>query len=154
MIGALIVVAAVLVQVMLVNRVPLPAGAVPDLVLLAVVGVSLMRGPAAGTVIGFSAGLLADLMPPTAHLVGQYAFVLAIIGYVAGRGVGGPVTTVVLCVLAEPLLSAAVSGLVGDPRVTLGELTDRAPITVVYTLLLAPAVIWLTARGRAPGYAA
>ncbi|WP_433431595.1 rod shape-determining protein MreD [Nonomuraea sp. CA-141351] len=148
MIGGLSVLLALLAQVMLVNRVPLPGGGAPDLVLLAVIGAALGRGAQYGAVLGFCTGLLVDIMPPTAHLVGQYAFVLAVVGYVAGRGAGGPVTTVVLCVLLAPLLAAFVVGLLSDPRVTMSTLTDRVPITVVYTLLFSPIVIWLTTRGR------
>ncbi|MEV0619014.1 rod shape-determining protein MreD [Nonomuraea sp. NPDC050404] len=148
MIGGVSVVLALLAQVMLVNRVPLPAGGTPDLVLLAVIGASLARGPAAGAVLGFFAGLLVDVIPPSAHLVGQYAFVLALVGYVAGRGAGGPATTIVLCVLMAPLLAAAVGGLISDPRVTMTTLTERVPVTIVYTLLISPVVIWLTTRGR------
>ncbi|MEV5328466.1 rod shape-determining protein MreD [Nonomuraea fastidiosa] len=148
MIGGFSVVLALLAQVMLVNRMALPGGGAPDLVLLAVIGTSLTRGAAPGAVLGFCTGLLVDVMPPTAHLVGQYAFVLALVGYVAGRGAGGPVTTVVLCVLMAPLLAAAVGGLISDPRVSLATLTEQVPVTIVYTLLVSPIVIWLTTRGR------
>ncbi|MFG1698883.1 rod shape-determining protein MreD [Nonomuraea sp. NPDC049309] len=148
MIGGFSVVLALLAQVMLVNRMALPGGGAPDLVLLAVIGISLTRGAAPGAVLGFCTGLLVDVMPPTAHLVGQYAFVLALVGYVAGRGAGGPVTTVVLCVLMAPLLAAAVGGLISDPRVSLATLTEQVPVTIVYTLLVSPIVIWLTTRGR------
>ncbi|MGW0805017.1 rod shape-determining protein MreD [Nonomuraea sp. NPDC002799] len=147
-IGGLTVLLALLAQVMLVNRVSLPAGGAPDLVLLAVVGAALARGPASGAVFGFFAGLLVDIMPPSAHLMGQYAFVLALVGFIAGRGAGGPVTTVVLCVLVAPLLAAAVGGLISDPRVTVSTLTEQVPVTVVYTLLVSPIVIWLATRGR------
>ncbi|MGP3958893.1 rod shape-determining protein MreD [Nonomuraea sp. 3N208] len=152
MIGGVSVLLALLAQVMLVNRVPLPAGGAPDLVLLAVVGAALGRGAASGATLGFFAGLLVDIMPPTAHLVGQYAFVLALVGYIAGRGAGGPVTTVVLCVLLAPLLAAAVGMLISDPRVTMSTLIEQVPVTVVYTLLVSPIVIWLTTRGRRPRY--
>lgn len=152
MIAWVSVLVASLAQVMLVNRVPFPAGGTPDLVLLAVVGAALTRGAASGAMLGFFAGLLVDVMPPTAHLVGQYAFVLALAGYIAGRGAGGPVTTVVLCVLIAPLLSAAVSMLISDPRVTTSTLIEQVPVTVVYTLLVSPIVIWLTARDRRPRY--
>lgn len=148
MISGVSVVLALLAQVMVVNRVTLPGGGAPDLVLLAVIGASLARGAAAGAVLGFFAGLLVDVMPPSAHLVGQYAFVLALVGYVAGRGAGGPATTVVLCVLIAPLLAAAVGGLISDPRVSMSTLTEQAPVTIVYTLLFAPMVIWLTTRDR------
>lgn len=150
MIAPLVLVAAILVQVMLVNRLPLPMGA-PDVVLLTVIGLALTRGPLAGAVLGFCGGLLADLMPPTAHMVGQYAFVYALIGFVAGRGVGGAgntVTTVIVCVLAAPLLAAAVGGLIGDVRVTPESMAEVMAVTAVYTLLLAPVVVWLITRGR------
>ncbi|MCA2229884.1 MULTISPECIES: rod shape-determining protein MreD [Nonomuraea] len=148
MIVGLCVLAAVLLQVMLINRLPLPAGGAPDVVLLVVVAMALLRGPAAGAIIGFCAGLLVDIVPPTAHLVGQYAFVFALVGYVAGRGVGGPATTVVLCVLMAPLVSAALGGLIADPRVTLSTLTEQVPVTVVYTLIVSPLAIWLVTRER------
>ncbi|MGP3929493.1 rod shape-determining protein MreD [Nonomuraea sp. KM88] len=150
MIGGLSVVIALLAQVMLVNRLPLPGGGAPDLVLLALIGTALSRGAASGAMVGFFAGLLVDVIPPTAHLLGQYAFVLALVGYVAGHGAGGPVTTVVLCVLMAPLLAAGVGGLISDSRVTMSTLTEQVPVTVVYTLLVSPIVIWLTTRaGRA-----
>ncbi|WP_113698784.1 rod shape-determining protein MreD [Nonomuraea lactucae] len=153
MTGVLIVLATVLVQVIMVNRVALPGGATPDLVVLAVIGVAMARGPAAGAVIGFCAGLLVDVMPPTAHLLGHYAFVLAIVGYLAGRGLGTPVTTVMLCVVIAPLLAAGLGGLISDPRVTVGTLTDQVPLTIAYTLILSPIVMWLYNRGTRPGYA-
>lgn len=152
MIGGLVVVVALLAQVMLVNRLPLPAGGAPDLVLLAVVGVALGRGPVTGAVLGFFIGLLVDVVPPTAHLMGQYAFVFALVGYVAGRGAGGPATTVVLCVLMAPVLAAAVGGLIADPRVTLATLIGQVPVTIVYTLAVAPLAIWLATRSRQPRY--
>lgn len=147
------VLAALLVQFMLVNRLPLPAGGAPDLVLLAVVGAALTRGPAAGAMLGFGAGLLVDLAPPTAHVAGLYAFVFSLVGYLAGRGVGGRAVTVVVCVLLAPLLAAAVSGLLSDPRVTAATLTQQVPVTVVCTLVVAPVVVWLVSRGTRERYA-
>ena len=151
MIAALVLAAAVLLQVTVVNRLALPAHGTPDLVLLVVIGIALLRGRVAGAVIGFSAGLLVDLAPPTAHVIGQYAFVFALVGYVAGRGVRGVVVTVIVCVLATPLLAAAVGGLIGDPRVSLASLAVVVPVTVAYTLVFAPLVMWLSLRLREMG---
>jgi rod shape-determining protein MreD len=47
-----------------------------------------------------------------------------------------------------PLLAAAVGGLISDPRVTMSTLTEQVPVTIVYTLLVSPIVIWLTTRKR------
>ncbi|WP_157246515.1 rod shape-determining protein MreD [Nonomuraea typhae] len=154
MIAVLVVLATVLVQLTLVNRLPLPAGGVPDLVLLAVVGVAMLRGPVAGAVIGFCSGLLVDVVPPVAHVAGEYAFVLTVVGFLAGRGLGGVVSTVMACVLVAPLLAAAVGGLIGEEGVTLEALVARAPVTVMYTLVAAPVVIWAVTRGKQPRYAA
>ncbi|MBB5083739.1 rod shape-determining protein MreD [Nonomuraea endophytica] len=153
MIPALVVVVAVLLQLILVNRLPLPGGGMPDLVLLAVVGVAMMRGPAMGAAIGFCSGLLVDVVPPTAHVAGEYAFVLTVVGFLAGRGLGGVVPTVVACILAAPLLAAVVGGLVGEQGVTLAAVAVKAPVTVVYTLVAAPVVIWAVTRGKQPRYA-
>ncbi|MET7466079.1 rod shape-determining protein MreD [Nonomuraea sp. NPDC005501] len=149
----LLVPLVVLAQVILVNRVPLPGGGTPDLVLLAVTGLAMTRAPAAGAVLGFCAGLLVDIMPPAAHLMGQYALALAVVGYVAGRGVGNPVVTIAVCVLLGPSLAVAVGLLISDPRVTLTMLIEQMPLTIAYTMILSPVVLWATGRGREPGYA-
>lgn len=43
--AVLAVIAALLLQLTVVNRLSLPAGGVPDLVLLVLIGVALSRGP-------------------------------------------------------------------------------------------------------------
>jgi rod shape-determining protein MreD len=58
-------------------------GGVPDLLLVTLVCVALLRGPAAGAVAGFWAGLLID----TANLetLGVTSFLLTVAGYWIGR---------------------------------------------------------------------
>ena len=80
--SSLIVVALVL-QVSVLARLHLP-GAVPDLLLLTVLGLALVYGHVGGALVGFAAGLLADLAPPADHAAGRYALVLCVIGYLAG----------------------------------------------------------------------
>ncbi|SDI32276.1 rod shape-determining protein MreD [Sinosporangium album] len=141
---------ALLMQLTVINLLPLPGGAAPDLVLLVVVAAAMVRGAASGAVIGFCAGLLSDLLPPVVHPVGQYALVMCLVGFVAGRlserspRAGVPV--VVACVVGGPLIAAAVGGLLGDPRVSLGGLEATLPLTVVYTLLAAPLLVWVVRR--------
>src|SRR3954454_10264420 len=79
---ALIVVAMVL-QVSVLARLHLP-GAVPDLLLLTVLGLALVYGHVGGALVGFGAGPLAGLAPPADHAAGRYALVLCVIGYLAG----------------------------------------------------------------------
>jgi len=76
---------AVVCQLAVVNRAPLPGGAVPDLVLLVVVAVAVNTGPLTGLLAGFAGGLALDVAPPGGHLAGQYALVFCLTGYACGR---------------------------------------------------------------------
>lgn len=98
-----LIVVALMIQVSVLARLHLP-GAVPDLLLLTVLGLALVYGHVGGALIGFGAGLLADLAPPADHAVGRYALVLCVIGYLAGlvkpesgqvRSATGPMAVVV-----------------------------------------------------------
>jgi rod shape-determining protein MreD len=141
-----LVVVALVVQVSVLARLQLP-GAVPDLLLLTVLGLALVYGHLAGAFIGFGAGLLADLAPPADHAAGRYALVLCLIGYLAGlarpengrlRSATAPMLVVVAAAIGTTLLYAGVGALVGDTaarHVGLGSLLFTAAL---YDLLLAP----------------
>ncbi|MFF3246828.1 rod shape-determining protein MreD [Streptomyces sp. NPDC002870] len=141
-----LVVVALVIQVSILARLQLP-GAVPDLLLLVVLGLALVYGHMAGAFIGFGAGLLADLAPPADHAAGRYALVLCVIGYLAGlarpdngqlKSATGPMVVVVAAAIGSTLLYAGVGALVGDTaarHVGLGSLLFTA---AVYDLLLAP----------------
>ncbi|MFF9910392.1 rod shape-determining protein MreD [Streptomyces sp. NPDC013457] len=146
LLSSTLVVVALVVQVSVLARLQLP-GAVPDLVLLTVLGLALVYGPVSGSLIGFGAGLLSDLAPPADHAAGRYALVLCVIGYLAGlarpdngklKSASGPMAVVVAAALGSTLLYAGVGALVGDTaarHVGLGFLLLTAAI---YDLLLAP----------------
>ncbi|MFF1353868.1 rod shape-determining protein MreD [Streptomyces sp. NPDC058297] len=141
-----LVVVALVVQVCVLARLQLP-GAVPDLVLLTVVGLALVYGHVGGAFIGFGAGLLADLAPPADHAAGRYALVLCVVGYLVGlakpdngqlRSAFGPMVVVVAAAIGSTLLYAGVGALVGDTaarHVGIGSLLFTAAL---YDLLLAP----------------
>ncbi|MCF3122891.1 MULTISPECIES: rod shape-determining protein MreD [Streptomyces] len=141
-----LVVVALVIQVSVLARLQLP-GAVPDLVLLTVLGLALVYGHVGGALIGFGAGLLSDLAPPADHAAGRYALVLCVIGYLAGlakpeggrlRSATGPLVVVVGAAIGSTLLYAGVGSLVGDTaarHVGLGGLLFTAAL---YDLLLAP----------------
>jgi rod shape-determining protein MreD len=142
-----LVLTAAVLQATLVNRLPLP-GAGPDLVLLVVIGLALVVGPTAGASIGFGAGLLVDLMPPTSTEVGRWALVLCVIGYLAGQiqlDVRRPVWMVMGAVAGLSaltiLLFAGVGLLFGDERIEPTVVVATTVSTVLYDLLLAPFVI-------------
>jgi rod shape-determining protein MreD len=150
MIPAAAVILAMIVQVVVVNRLPLPGGAGPDLVLLVVIAYAVARGAQAGAVLGFGAGLAVDVLPPADHVIGQYALVLCLIGFLAGRAVertsAALVPAVVVSVLAAPLIAAGVAALLGDPRITWPHLVSVLPAILVYNLLAAPLVVAGTGR--------
>ncbi|MEU8886532.1 rod shape-determining protein MreD [Streptomyces sp. NPDC048442] len=149
LLSATLVVVALVVQVTVLARLQLP-GAVPDLTLLVVLGLAFVYGHVSGALIGFGAGLLADLAPPADHAAGRYALVLCVIGYLAGlakpengrlRSATGPMLVVVAAALGSTLLYAGVGALVGDTaarHVGLGGLLFTAAL---YDLLLAPFVV-------------
>ena len=84
--------AAVVVQLTVVNRLPLPAAA-PDLVLLAVTAIAVCTSPLAGTLAGFAGGLALDVAPPASHYAGEYALIFCLAGYGAARAGRAPSTT-------------------------------------------------------------
>ncbi|WP_043676363.1 rod shape-determining protein MreD [Streptomyces xylophagus] len=144
-----LVVVALVIQVSVLARLHLP-GAVPDLLLLTVLGLAMVYGHVTGALIGFGAGLLADLAPPADHAAGRYALVLCVIGYFAGlakpengrlKSATGPMAVVVAAAIGATLLYAGVGALVGDTaarHVGLGSLLFTAAL---YDLLLAPFVV-------------
>lgn len=146
LLSATLVVVALVLQVAVLGRLQLP-GAVPDLVLLTVVALALVYGHLGGAVIGFGAGLLADLAPPADHAAGRYALVLCLIGYLVGlarpdngrfRSVWGPMLTVVAAAIGSTLLYAGVGALVGDTAARHVGLAGLLFTATLYDLLLAP----------------
>ncbi|MFK4150006.1 rod shape-determining protein MreD [Streptomyces sp. NPDC004065] len=144
-----LVVVALVVQVSVLSRLHLP-GAVPDLLLLTVLGLAMVYGHVGGALVGFGAGLLADLAPPADHAAGRYALVLCVIGYLAGlikpetgqvRSATGPMAVVVAAAVGSTLLYAGVGALVGDTAARHVGLPGLLLSAAVYDLLLAPFVV-------------
>ncbi|MFF0778801.1 rod shape-determining protein MreD [Streptomyces sp. NPDC003720] len=153
-----LVVVALVIQVSVLARLHLP-GAVPDLLLLTVLGLAMVYGHVGGALVGFGAGLLADLAPPADHAAGRYALVLCVIGYFAGlirpengrlKSATGPMAVVVAAAVGSTLLYAAVGALVGDTAARHVGLPGLLFSAALYDLLLAPFVVpgimWLARR--------
>jgi rod shape-determining protein MreD len=163
LLSAVLVVGALIVQVSVLARLQLP-GAVPDLLLLVVLGLAMVYGHTTGALTGFAAGLLADVAPPAEHAVGRYALVLCLIGYVAGltkpdngqhRSATVPMLVVASAAVSSTLLYAGVGALVGETAAGQVGLLPLLFTATVYDLLLAPFVVplimWVARRTeRAP----
>jgi rod shape-determining protein MreD len=156
--------AAVVIQLTVVNRLPLPgldvpgSTGAPDLVLLLVAAIAVCTSPAVGAVTGFAGGLALDVAPPAAHYAGEYALVFCLVGYAAARvvqviwnmtGERDPVTTFAVMAAAAAAGEAgkaALGMLLSDPEVTTAAVTRVLPGAVLYDLLLAPLAYWLVTR--------
>jgi rod shape-determining protein MreD len=154
--AALLIVVGLVVQVSVFARLGLP-GAVPDLLLLVVISLAMTYGPTPGCVIGFAAGLCADLAPPADHAAGRYAFVLCLAGYFAGlfasrgtrRSILTPIAVVAVAAAATTVLYAGVGALVGDTAAREVGLTKLMLTAVLYDTILAPFVVpWVMALAR------
>ena len=149
LLSAVLIVVALVVQVSVLARLGLP-GAAPDLMLLVVIGLALVYGPLGGCLVGFWAGLLADLAPPSDHAVGRYALVLCLLGYAVGllrsegghiRSVATPLLVVAAAAFATTLMYAFVGALVGDTAARHVGLPGLLVTAVLYDVLLAPFVV-------------
>ena len=95
-------------------------GGTPDILLLVLIGIGLLRGSVAGALAGFGGGLLLDVL--TLDTLGVTALVLALAGYGVGRygettGRGRahvPVVSVVVVTVLVALLGFFLHFLIGE----------------------------------------
>jgi rod shape-determining protein MreD len=123
-------------------------GVVPDLALIVVVAGAIARGPEFGAILGFGAGLLADLAPPADHVAGRWALALVLVGYLAGRvrqdARSSPLMAVVVVGAASFIgtsVFALSGGFVGDGTLPVGAMLRVIVISMLWDLLLAPLVL-------------
>lgn len=150
--GALLLVVAVVVQVTVLTRLGLP-GATANLVLVTAAAIGCALGSTVGTVAGFAGGLLLDLTPPADHAAGQWALVLTVAGYLAGRlgeDRARPFSVRALAVGALAALATAgyllVSAVLGAGWPNWEELLTVLVATGAYAVLLALLMLPLTSR--------
>jgi rod shape-determining protein MreD len=148
--SALLVGAALLLQLTVVNRLPLPGGGAPDLVLLVAIALALCGGAEAGMLTGFCAGLSLDLAPPAGQLVGEYALVFCIVGYGCGKLRGALGGSALLPLVAAAGAAAAAEalyaglGLALDPaQVTWATVRQVLPSSVLYDVVISSPVVSL-----------
>lgn len=148
-----VIAATLILQVSVANRLPLPGGVQPDLVLLAVVALALVAGSTTGMVTGFLAGLAADIIPPADHTIGRYALVYCLIGYLCGAASAEmdrqslvPFFAVAAGALAGTVLYAGTGMILGDPRAEWATVSSMVPLQVLYDVIASPFVVWAVLR--------
>lgn len=153
---------ALAVEVSVLPRLRLPY-AVPDLMVLVVIGFAAAWGATGGAVIGFAAGLVLDLAPPSVNPIGWHALVLTCVGAMAGRAgrqvgksalrtclLAGVYAAVV--VAADALIAAVLGDGAGLTRPGLAAAIGATALyTAVATPLVVPGVAALARRTRSPG---
>lgn len=145
LLGAAAVLTALLLQLAVIGRLPLP-GAAPDLLLVLVVGFALAEGPLAGIITGFVAGLLADSVGD--HQLGRLALAYVVVGYVTGllqddteRSTLRPFLAVAFGAVAGLTVYAGEAILLGDSRIGVHAIVRSAISTVPYDVILTPFVV-------------
>jgi rod shape-determining protein MreD len=139
-------------------------GVQPDLMLLLAVAGGIAAGPSAGAVLGFSVGLLTDLLFLDTPL-GLSAMVFCLVGYAVGQLQAGvlrsswwlPVITALAACAAGEALFALVGALFGQDELVTGRLPLVAGVVGLLDAALAVVVVPLTRRAfrgpARPGYA-
>jgi rod shape-determining protein MreD len=148
--SAFVILIALILQLTIVNRLALPGGGVPDLPLVAVVALGLGGSPAAGAIAGFFAGLCLDVAPPGSFVVGQYALILCIVGYLSGelgrlvaRSAFLAMAAAAAAAIAGEVMQAALGMLLRDPQVTLAAVRHVLPSSALQDAVAAPLALYL-----------
>jgi len=143
---------ALVLQLTVIDRLPLPGGA-PDLVLLVVVALGLTGGPVAGMLTGFWAGLALDVAPPAGYLVGEHALVFCLVGYGCGRLSGitdrsaaSSLGIAAMAAAGGEVLQVIVGLMFGDPGVSWPAIRIVLPSAVLQDILISPFVVYLMMR--------
>ncbi len=151
--SVIVLAVALLLQLTFVNQLQLPAGGAPDLVLLTVIALALFTSPATGAVTGFCAGLALDLAPPGSYLIGEYALVFCVVGYLCGRIrplVGDSAVLTIAAAMGAAAIGDALSALIGrvisDPDVTWAAVRYVLPSSIVEDVVLAPFLLYAVMR--------
>jgi rod shape-determining protein MreD len=141
---------ALMIQVTVLSRLGLP-GATPDLLVVTLVALAFAYGPFTGVIAGFAAGIAFDLTPPSSGLFGINAIIYIVVGLLAGladldRDRSFIVLTGFAGVFAggAALASAALDALFGSERVIWDQVPGIVLSSMLYAIVLAPFVIWLT----------
>jgi rod shape-determining protein MreD len=131
-------------------------GSPPNVLLLVVAALALVLGPVGGAFVGFFAGLAADVLPPADHLLGRYALVLCVVGYLVGllrdEASDSVLLALVSVAVAAGLATVAyglLGGVLGDGRAGAQSLVFSVPYSIAYDVFLAPFVVpWVMSLAR------
>ncbi|PUA80921.1 rod shape-determining protein MreD [Nocardioides currus] len=122
-------------------------GIVPNLCLLVVVGAALTLDAPSAMLLGFTAGVLLDLVPPADHVAGRWALALTVVAFLAARvrqDVKPTAAAVVATVAAASFVGTsifALSGLFLGDGGSVPHLLEVIAVAVLWDVLLTPFVL-------------
>jgi rod shape-determining protein MreD len=143
--AALAVFVAAILQVTIFASVDVAGGA-PDLLLVTLVAVALLRGPIYGAAAGFFGGLVVDTA--TLETLGLTSLVLTLAGYWIGRygettgrdRAHAPLLSVIVITILYAFGAFAVHFMLGDDVSARRVLLDSIPPAILFNVVLAPPV--------------
>jgi rod shape-determining protein MreD len=149
--GAAVLFVAAIVQVTLLSQIDVFYGA-PDLVLVTLVAVALLRGTIFGAAAGFGAGLVVDTA--TLQTLGVTSLLLTIAGYWIGRygettgrdRSHAPFVSVAVVTLLYSLGALILHYMLGDTVSAARVLLDALPFELIFNLILTLPVYALCRR--------
>ena len=149
--GAAVIFVAAIVQVTLLSDVDVFHGA-PDLVLVTLVAVALLRGTIFGAAAGFGAGLVVDTA--TLQTLGVTSLLLTIAGYWIGRygettgrdRTHAPFVSVAVVTVLYSVGALILHYMLGDPAAAKVVLVDALPFQLLFNLVLTLPVYALCRR--------
>ena len=150
LLSAVLLAAVLILQLTLINGLRLPGGGVPDLVLVVVAALGMANGPAVGAIWGFAAGFCLDVAPPASGIIGEYALVLCLVGWVCGRLAGTltrsawlPIIISAAAAAVGEVLLAALGMALQPAQVSFASVRAVLPAAVIYDIALTPFVLYL-----------
>jgi rod shape-determining protein MreD len=150
LLSAVLLAAALIVQLTFINGLRLPGGGVPDLVLVVVAALGMANGPTAGAIGGFAAGFCLDIAPPASGIIGEYALVLCLIGWICGRLNGSlsrsawlPIVITAAAAALGEVMVAALGMALQPAQVSFASVRAVLPAAVVYDVAFSPFVLYL-----------
>jgi rod shape-determining protein MreD len=149
--GAAVIFVAAIVQVTLLSDINVFHGA-PDLVLVALVAVALLRGTIFGAAAGFGAGLVVDTA--TLQTLGVSSLLLTLAGYWIGRygettgrdRTHAPFLSVAVVTFLYSLGALVLHYMLGDPASAHRVLLEAFPFDLLFNLILTLPVYALCRR--------
>jgi rod shape-determining protein MreD len=147
---------AAAIEVTWLNPIGLP-GATPPLVLVLVLSAAMRRSPNRAALVGFVAGIVVDVMPPSVTPLGVSAFAFAITAYAVSQfrdilsgSVGLPLLISALAGFFVPIVRYVHLALIGTEYTLVDPIFIFILTSALYSVMLAtivfPALAWLESK--------